>query len=202
MTPQRGPSRLWRRRTRRRARILRSLQAPCDPISTTCPGSRSSPARRTTATTSSMVWSKRAFLRRHSQTTTTVHPPSTSSERTRASRARLRANFASQNSALVLGRDGPQNGQRCQKHPLTKMATLRPGNAMSGLPGALFHWRRYPVRPAARRAARTLSSGVVFLLRLACMTWRVASEDAGGVSGRREATTPGPCRARWAHPRS
>ncbi len=49
------------------------------------------------------------------------------------------AKLCSQNSVLRFGVEGLQRGHRCQKHPFTKMAILRPGNAMSGLPGAFFH---------------------------------------------------------------
>lgn len=45
------------------------------------------------------------------------------------------------NSTLRLGWLGLHLGQRCQKQPLTKMAILRPGKAMSGLPGT-FHSKR------------------------------------------------------------
>ena len=81
-------------------------------------------------------------MRRHSHTTTTVHPAFTSRALSRASRARLRANLSCQKAECVLGREGEQWGQRCQKHPCTKMATRRPGKHTSGRPGAFFQWSR------------------------------------------------------------
>jgi hypothetical protein len=47
----------------------------------------------------------------------------------------LRANFVSQNSEWDFGFGGVQKGQRCQKHPLTKMATLLPVEAIAGIAG-------------------------------------------------------------------
>lgn len=78
------------------------------------------------------------FLSSHSQMVMGVQPISVSAATAARSRSTLRRNFASQNSTLRLGWLGLHLGQRCQKQPLTKMAILRPGKAMSGLPGT-FH---------------------------------------------------------------
>ena len=93
--------------------------------------------RRTCSTTFSIVASMRS-LSSHSQMVMGVQPIWVSAEMAARSRSTLRRNFASQNSTLRLGWLGLHLGQRCQKQPLTKMAILRPGKAMSGLLGT-FH---------------------------------------------------------------
>ena len=75
---------------------------------------------------------------RHSHTTSTVQPSLTRMRASRSSRLTLRSNFADQNATFDFGSGSEQCGQRCQKHPFTKMATLRPGKQMSGLPAAFF----------------------------------------------------------------
>ena len=133
------------------------------------PSSSASWGRRR-AMVSSIVF----FLSSHSHTTWTRQPISSSCACVRSSRSTFRSNLSTQYSTLVLGTRGWQRGQRCQKHPLMNRATRLPGQATSGCPGT-FHWRRYPVSPAARRRARTSSSGLVSQRLLPCMDFLTAS---------------------------
>ena len=96
----------------------------------------------------------------HSHTTMTVQPLFSSSFWTQRSRATLASNLCLQYSELFLGAGRLHNGQRCQKQPLTNMATFLDGKAKSGLPGH-FHCNRYPLMPLARNALLNVISGPV-----------------------------------------
>ena len=80
----------------------------------------------------------------HSQMTMTVHPMASNASAFSLSRWTFRSNFSRQKSVCDFGRGRLHLGQRCQKQPFTNIAILRPGYAMSGLPGTFFQFRRYP----------------------------------------------------------
>ena len=79
-----------------------------------------------------------SFLISHSHIIKTFQPKDKSSLVFLLSRSMFLSNLSCQNATLLLGKEGLQCGHRCQKHPLTKMATFHLGKAMSGLPGAFF----------------------------------------------------------------
>lgn len=102
---------------------------------------------------------------------TRVHPPSVSAWLSAWSRVSLRLNFACQNSVLVRGRVA-WTGQRCQKQPSMKTATLAGPKTMSGRtqrPAVSTRLSFLKRRPRACSADRSRRSGLVSVLRLACM---------------------------------
>ena len=108
--------------------------------------------------------------------TTTVHPDSSRSLRFLASLSTFLLNFSSQYSTWDFGSGMSQMGQRCQKHPLTNMASLCPGYAMSGLPGDFFQFSLYPGYPISLSMRWTFISGPVFFPLLAFIVFVVASD--------------------------
>jgi hypothetical protein len=66
-----------------------------------------------------------------SQSRTTVQPARVSAASLIRSRSTFLSSLGPQYHSLARGLD-PCSGQACQKQPSTKMATLRPVNAMSG----------------------------------------------------------------------
>lgn len=118
---------------------------------------------------------------------TSVHPPSVSAWLSAWSRASLRSNFACQNSVLVRGRVA-WTGQRCQKQPSMKTATLAGPKTMSGrtqraaVSTRLSFLKR---RPRACSADRSRRSGRVSVLRLACMVLGPPTAVASSVGHRR-----------------
>lgn len=71
----------------------------------------------------------------HCQTVNTLQPIDRSCALFCLSRALFRASFGPQNSGLDFGGRPMRQPCECQKQPLTKMAFLRDGNTMSGVPG-------------------------------------------------------------------
>lgn len=105
-----------------------------------------------------------APLRRiaHSQMIATRHPAAFSPATFVASRSMFRANFSSQNAALVFGTEALRHPSwRCQKQPWTNMAARYRGKTISGLPGSFAECRRKR-NPAPCNAFRRRTSGVVF----------------------------------------
>ena len=98
----------------------------------------------------------------HSQMMATRQPPSSRLEIFVASRSMFRANFSSQNTALVFGTEALRHPSwRCQKQPWTNMAARYRGRTISGLPGSFAECRRKR-NPAPCNAFRRRTSGVVF----------------------------------------
>ena len=128
----------------------------------------------------STIDSKSLFIS-HSHTVMTVHPDDSSSSVFLLSRSTFLSNFCCQKSALFFGTGRLHLGHLCQKQPLTKIATLLPGYAMSGLPVAFFQLRRYPGKPDSRRDCLRIFSGPVFLLRFAFIILTVASFNGVGI---------------------
>jgi hypothetical protein len=97
----------------------------------------------------------------HCHTTKTRHPETSSWCRTVASRSILRANFAFQNLARVLGLEALLHpGWRCQKHPCTKITERRRGKTRSGLPGRVWLCT-LNLYPSECAILRTAISGIV-----------------------------------------
>jgi len=99
------------------------------------------------------------FRTTHSLILRTVHPFRLKAWVTCRSRRLLFSIFFFQNSVFVRGRYLQR--QPCQKQPSTNTASLRPGQAKSGLPGT-FQCLRYPRIPAAHRSRARGNSVVVF----------------------------------------
>jgi len=78
----------------------------------------------------------------HSQATVLDQPARCKSSRLRVSRMRFSAIFGAENSNRVLGNWPDRHPWPCQKQPWTKIAFLRRGKTMSGLPGKSPRWRR------------------------------------------------------------
>jgi len=101
-------------------------------------------------------------LTRHPHTVSTVHPCLRRARRTRSSRFLFPRILSAQNFLLVDGNfERRQPLWPCQKHPLTKMATLNCGTMMSGVPGSRRSCRRKRI-PWRRRNLSTSLSGKVF----------------------------------------
>ena len=123
------------------------------------------PRRKSAHKAMSAVDSRRAGpMTLHSQTVSTRQPASTSACSFAASRARLPAILATQNSVRVAGRWPRGQSCPCQKQPCTKMTARYFGNTRSGRPGSPFLYSRNR-NPAACRLRRSTSSGVVSRLR-------------------------------------
>lgn len=103
---------------------------------------------------------------KHSQTTRTRHPNVVRASVAALSRCLLCSSFPCQKSLRVLGTFARlQSRCPCQKQPLTKIATIRPGRTMSGVPGRSLRCRRYRY-PSAKSALRTRISGFVSFPRM------------------------------------
>lgn len=117
-----------------------------------------------------------------SQTRMTCHPASASIILVSESRSLLRCSFIDHQSPFAVGLV-PCSGHTCQKHPSTKTARRRPGNAISilrlRLPGR-GHWRRKR-RPLAWRARRSATSGSVSAIL--CRDIRLDTSGALGSGG-------------------
>lgn len=105
----------------------------------------------------------------------TFQPRSLSSDDFNASLVTFFSNFTLQNSELCLGLEGWQFGQRCQKHPLTKIASFLRMKTISGLPGIFFQCNRYPLSPRLHNCFLSKSSGLVFLFLMLLMILERAS---------------------------
>jgi hypothetical protein len=106
-----------------------------------------------------------------SQARTTFQPAALSASLARRSRATVRSSFGIQNHSLTPGR-WPCTGQLCQKQESTNTATLRLVNATSGRTRPSGKSRRKSTlkrSPAACKARRRLSSGLVLTRRIARM---------------------------------
>ncbi len=121
---------------------------------------------RTTATRFSR---RRGFRAWHSHTVNTVHPSRRSKDDAFRSRSTFWVNFFCQNFTRVAGVVAYRQPRwRCQKHPLTKMATRRVRSTTSGRPGRVPASSRN-LSPAACKARRTANSGAVLLRRTAAI---------------------------------
>src|SRR6202034_4050054 len=117
-----------------------------------------------------------------SHSRTTVQPAWTRASSAARSRSTFLASLGDQYHSLLLGLE-PCSGQACQKQPSTNTATLRRVNATSGRtrrsgrasPKSLRY--RYP---SACSAARSASSGLVSVRRLAFMFAVTAAEAGNG----------------------
>lgn len=102
----------------------------------------------------------------HSQTTITRQPIFSRAASFAASLSTLRRNFCAQYSERDFGMCATLHPWCwCQKHPCTKIATLREGNTRSGLPGRECRWSRY-LNPALWSMRRTNHSGFVSFPRI------------------------------------
>ena len=93
------------------------------------------------------AWSR--ILSSHSHTVNTCHPSAVSFRRFLVSRFLFASSFGIQYARFDFGLcDGFWHLWRCQKHPCTKIAFLRLGNTMSGVPGRDRSWslNRNPAR--------------------------------------------------------
>jgi hypothetical protein len=98
----------------------------------------------------------------HPQTVITVQPRLRRARRTRSSRFLLARSFSNQNFLLVDGNlERWQPLCPCQKHPLTRIATLSFGIIISGVPGNSRTCRRNRIA-CRRRKLSTSFSGSVF----------------------------------------
>lgn len=103
---------------------------------------------------------------KHSQTTRTRPPNVVRASVAALSRCPLRSSFPPQKSVRELGTFARlQSRCPCQKQPLTKIATFRPGSTMSGVPGRSLRCSRYRY-PFAKSALRTRISGFVSFPRM------------------------------------
>lgn len=127
---------------------------------------------RTTRSTSSLI--------SHSHTVTTRHEANLRALFFLMSRSSLSSNFLRQKSECDFGNGSAHLGHLCQKHPFTKMATLLFVKTISGRPGTPFLCSLYPLMPALNMAARSVTSGEVFLPLFDFMDFETASELGGG----------------------
>lgn len=110
-----------------------------------------------------------AFSSSHSHTTRTRQPNALSAAELRRSREALEVSLESQNPRRVFGTTAfAQFGCLCQKQPWTKIAVLKRGRTMSGLPGRSV-LRREKRKPSRCIMDRTLNSGPVLQLLIRLM---------------------------------
>src|SRR3984885_3518330 len=117
-----------------------------------------------------------------SHSRTTVQPAWTRASSAARSRSTFLASLGDQYHSLLLGLE-PCSGQACQKHPSTNTATLRRVNATSGRTRRSGRSRRKSLRyryPIACSAARSASSGLVSVRRVAFMFAVTAAEVGKG----------------------
>lgn len=106
------------------------------------------------------------FLNSHSQTTMTFQPSFCNFKTSRSSRSTFPAIFFFQKSELFCGHTKYLHPScPCQKQPFTKITVLYFGSTTSGFPGSFASFFRYQ-KPCENRYFLTISSGLVFLLRM------------------------------------
>src|SRR3984957_7250801 len=117
-----------------------------------------------------------------SHSRTTVQPAWTRASSAARSRSTFLASLGDQYHSLLFGLE-PCSGQACQKHPSMNTATLRLVNATSGRTRRSGRAGRKSLRyryPRACSAARSASSGLVSVRRLAFMFAVTAADDGNG----------------------
>src|SRR3984957_8377199 len=117
-----------------------------------------------------------------SHSRTTVQPAWTRASSAARSRSTFLASLGDQYHSLLFGLE-PCSGQACQKHPSMNTATLRLVNATSGRTRRRGGDNREAVRdrdPRAGSAARSASSGLVSVRRLAFMFAVTPAEVGNG----------------------